>query len=79
MAALAGKLARTDPELDAQIRGVIGDLSQLPRAGRELPEVCAPPPLHTHTHAHAHARRRSSLASSGAPSTLTPETLHPAP
>ena len=37
LASLAGKLARTDPELDAQIKGVIGDLSQLPRGGEELP------------------------------------------
>ena len=37
LASLAGKLARTDPELDAQIKGVIGDLSQLPANGEELP------------------------------------------
>ena len=37
LASLAGKLARTDPELDAQIKGVIGDVSQLPRGGEELP------------------------------------------
>ena len=37
-AALAGKLARTDPELDAQIRGLIGNLEDLPEGGAELPE-----------------------------------------
>ena len=39
LASLAGKLARTDPELDAQINGIIGDLDSLPEGGKELPEA----------------------------------------
>ena len=37
-AALAGKLARTDSELNAQIKGLIGNVELLPEKGEEFPE-----------------------------------------